>query len=79
MTQLVICVVQQYDFSLSAATVVGYVGTAVTAMEHDGVVQLTVVVSVPSQTYEMEQNFSLLVNTLDGTATGVTLCTHSSQ
>ena len=57
--------------SLSAATVVGYVRTAVTAFEHDGVAQLTVVVSVPSQTYEMEQYFSLLVNTLDGTATGV--------
>ena len=74
-----ICAVQPYDLSLSAATVVGYVQTDVTAFEHDGVAQLTVVVSVPSQTYEMEQNFSLLVNTLDGTATGVTLCTHSSQ
>ena len=74
-----ICTVQQYSFSLSAATVVGYVQTDVTTMEHDGVAQLTVVVSVPSQTYEMEQSFSLLVNNLDGTATGVTLCTHLSQ
>ena len=64
---------------LSAATVVGYVQTDVTAMEHDGVAQLTVVVSVPSQTCEMELNFLLLVNTLDGTATGITLCIHLSQ
>ena len=42
-----------------------------TAFEHDGVAQLTVAVSVPSQTYEMEQYFSLLVNTLDGNAIGV--------
>ena len=41
------------------------------AFEHDGVAQLTVVVSVPSQMYEMDQSFSLLVNTLDGTASGV--------
>ena len=45
--------------------------TAMTAFEHDGVAQLTVVVSVPSQTCEVEQCFSVLVNTLDRTATGV--------
>ena len=57
--------------SLLTTTVVGYVWTAVTAFEHDGVAQLTVAVSVPSQTYEMEHRFSLFVNILDGTATGV--------
>ena len=51
--------------------VVGFSMTAMTAFEHDGVAQLTVVVSVPSQTCEVEQYFSVLVNTLDRTATGV--------
>ena len=57
--------------SLLPVTVVGFVQTAVTAFEHDGVAQLTVAVSVPSQTCRMEQYFSLCVNILDGNATGV--------
>ena len=67
-----ICAVQQYDFSLTAVTAVGYVQTAVTIFECDGVAQLTVVVLALPQIYETEHTFFLLVNTLDGTATGFT-------
>ena len=51
-------------------TVLGFVQTNVTIIESDGVVQLTVPITVPSQT----PTFSLLVHTLDGTATGLLWC-----
>ena len=54
-------------------TVLGYVQTDVTltVIESDGVVHLTVGITVPTQTYQIEPSFYLLVNTFDGTATGL--------
>ena len=47
----------------------GYVETAVNISESDGVAQLTVGISVPPENISIETSFSLLVNTLDETAT----------
>ena len=60
----------QCYISLSAVTVLGFVQTNVTIFESDGVVQLTVAITVPFQA----PTFSLLVHTLDGTATGLLWC-----
>ena len=54
--------------SLSAAITVGYTVTDVTVSESDGVATLTVVVTLPPP---IEAFFTLIVNTLDGTATGL--------
>jgi len=53
---------------------VGYVQTDVSVSEKDGVAQLTVAISVPPQGHPMETSFTLLVNTFDGTAAGLTSC-----
>ena len=52
--------------SSSAETMVGYNVTNVTVPESDEVATLTVVVTDP-----IETSFSLIVNTSDGTATGI--------
>ena len=51
---------------------VSYVETAVSVSEGDGVAQLTVAISVPPQGVPIETSFTLLVNTFDGTAAGLT-------
>jgi len=52
--------------------VVGYVNTTVTVFESAGVAELTVAISEPdsSVTIDSRVSFSLLVNTINGTATG---------
>ena len=56
--------------SLSAEITVGYTVTDVTVLESDGVATLTVAITMPPGADPIETSFSLLVNTLDGTATG---------
>ena len=51
----------------------GYVNTSVTILESDGVAQLTVIISSPPGTVLIETSLFLLVSTLDGTATGLSL------
>ena len=58
-------------FSLSAEITVGYTLTDVTVLETDGVARLTVTITMPSEADLIDTSFFLLVNTLDGTATGV--------
>ena len=53
---------------------VGYVQTVVTVLESDGVAQLTVGISMPPGADPIEMSFFLLVNTSDGTATGLPWC-----
>ena len=50
--------------------VVGYIETDVNVSESDGVAQLTVAISVPPSGVSIEAFFYLIVNTLNGTATG---------
>ena len=57
--------------SLSAVIAVGYTVTNVTVLESDGVATLTVSITMPPGADPIETSFSLLVNTLDGTATGL--------
>ena len=52
---------------------VGYVETAVSVFESDGVVQLTVAISTTNPSITIESSFLLLVNTNDGTATAAGL------
>ena len=51
---------------------VGYIPTNanVTVFESTGVAQLTVAISVPAREVSIETSFYLIVNTLNGTATG---------
>jgi len=63
-----------YNIVHSTVITVGYVDTAVSVSESDGVAQLTVAISVPPQGDPIETSFTLLVNTLDGTAAGLTSC-----
>ena len=56
---------------LSADITVGYTVTDVTVLESDGVATLTVSITMPPGADPIETSFSLLVNTLDGTATGL--------
>ena len=49
----------------------GYTVTDVTVLESDGVATLTVAITMPPGPGPIETSFSLLVNTLDGTATGL--------
>ena len=51
----------------------GYVQTVVTVSESDGVAQLTVSISMSPEADPIETSFFLLLNTSDGTATGL-LC-----
>ena len=57
--------------SLSAVITVGYTVTDVTVLESDGVATLTVAITMPLRGDPIETSFSLLVNTMDGTAAGV--------
>ena len=50
--------------------VVGYIETDVTVSESDGVAQMTVAISMPPRGVSIEAFFYLVVNTLNGTATG---------
>ena len=58
-------------YSLSAVITVGYTVTDMTVSESDGVATLTVVVTMPPEDVPIETFFTLIVNTLDGTATGL--------
>ena len=49
----------------------GYTLSDVTVLETDGVARLTVTITMPSEADLIDTSFFLLVNTLDGTATGV--------
>ena len=49
----------------------GYTVTDLTVSESDGVAQLTFVVTIPPEDIPIETFFTLIVNTLDGTATGL--------
>ena len=61
----------QYSIlSLSTVIVVGYIHTNVTVSESTGVVQLTIAISMPPRGVSIETSFYLIVNTLNGTATG---------
>ena len=51
----------------------GYVNTSVTILESDGVAQLTVIISSPPGAVLIETSLFLLVSTLDGTATGLSM------
>ena len=57
--------------SLSAEITVGYTVTDVTVLESDGVATLTVAITIPPGADPIETSFSLLVNTMDGTARGL--------
>ena len=57
--------------SLSAEITVGYTVTDVTVLESDGVATLTVAITMPPGADPIETSFSLLVNTMDGTARGL--------
>ena len=56
---------------LSAVITVGYTVTDVTVLESDGVATLTVAITMPPGADPIETSFSLLVNTMDGTARGL--------
>ena len=64
-------IVRDGVISLSAEITVGYTVTDVTVLESDGVAMLTVSITMPPGADPIETSFSLLVNTLDGTATGL--------
>ena len=49
----------------------GYTLSDVTVLETDGVGWLSVTITMPSEADLIDTSFFLLVNTLDGTATGV--------
>ena len=65
-----VCTFQYSIISLSTVIVVGYIETAVNVSESDGVAQLTVGISVPPEDVPIETSLYLIVNTLNGTATG---------
>jgi len=68
-----ICIsVTVYNIVHSTVITVGYVQTAVSVSESAGVAQLTVAISVPPQGDPIETSFTLLVNTFNGTAAGLT-------
>ena len=70
-----ICIsVTMYNIVHSTVITVGYVDTAVSVSESDGVAQLTVAISVPPQGDPIETSFTLLVNTFDATAAGLASC-----
>ena len=57
--------------SLSAEIIVGYTVTDMTVLESEEEATLTVAITMPPRTDLIETSFSLIVNTLDGTATGL--------
>ena len=56
---------------LLAAITVSYIQKDVTAHENDGVARLTVAISMSPGVVSIETFFSLIVNTIDATATGL--------
>ena len=54
---------------LSSVIIVGYIVTDVNVSESDEEVTLTVAITMPTD--PIETSFSLIVNTIDGTATGL--------
>ena len=60
-----------FFFFLSADLTVGYVHTPVSVLENEEVAQLTVAILMPPGAVRIETSFSLLVNTLNGAATGL--------
>ena len=54
---------------LSSEITVGYIITAENVSESDGEATLTVVITMPTD--PIETSFSLIVDTIDGTATGL--------
>ena len=54
---------------LSSVIIVGYIVTDVNVSESDGEATLTVAITMPTD--PIETSFSLIVNTIDGTATGL--------
>ena len=63
--------ISKYVISLSAGIIVGYNVTAVNVSEIDGVAQMTVAISMPPGADPIQTSFSLIANTLNGTATGL--------
>ena len=63
------------EISLSAVIVVGYNRTYVNAFEADRRAELIVSIIKPAQVDLFENSFYLLVNTQDGTATGLSWIT----
>ena len=59
------------EISLSAVIVVGYNQTNVNVFEADRQAELIVTINEPAQVDPIETSFYLLVNTQDGTATGL--------
>ena len=57
--------------SLSAEITVGYTLSDLTVLETDGVARLSATITMPSEADLIDTSFFLLVNTLDGTTTGV--------
>ena len=53
---------------------VSYIQTVVTVLESDRVAQLTVGISMPPGAGPIETSFFMIVNTSDGTATGLPWC-----
>ena len=49
----------------------GYTLSDVTVLETDGIARLTVAITKPSEADLIDTSFFLLVNTFDGTATGM--------
>ena len=60
-----------FQYFLLAGITVSYVQTDVIALESDGVARLTVAISMPPGVVSIETFFSLFVNTLNATATGL--------
>ena len=65
-----VCTLQYRIISLSTVIVVGYIETDMNVSESTGAAQLTVAISVPPRGVSIETSFYLIVNTLNGTATG---------
>ena len=65
-----VCPFQYRIISLSTVIVAGYIVTDMTVSESTGAAQLTVAISVPAREVSIETSFYLIVNTLNGTATG---------
>ena len=58
------------------AITVSYIQKDVTAHENDGVARLTVAISMSPGVVSIETFFSLIVNTLDVTATGLPIASY---
>ena len=65
-----VCTFQYSILSLYTVIVVDYIHMNVTVLESDEVAQLTVAISMLARGVSIETPFYLIVNTLNGTATG---------